>query len=150
MAKESGPSILTLALIGGGAYLAYQYFFATPAATPTTPSASPVPPGPSSDALYQQIYAAATQDAKSGATANGLAIVGGQTQMFFSAWNYYTSRIGGFIDLPDYSALTSQPDPGYAITGPQYWGLMGPWLKKNKGMSGIMADLAASLYGGGR
>lgn len=139
MAKDSS-SFVTLLLVGGAAFVGYKWWTGSSAATaPAAPSPG-LPAGPSSDALFQQVLAAATADAKAGNTANQLGIVKGQTQTIFSAWNYYTSRIGGFLDLPDYTTLTNNPDPG-PITGAQYWGIMGPWLKKNHGLSGVLAGL---------
>jgi hypothetical protein len=153
---DSGIGKYVLIAVGG--YLAYKWYSGqqTTAAVPPAPGTSPgtpppagspaptpPPASPSADNLYMQVVADATADAKAGDTSNGLAIVNGQVQVTFSGWNYFTARRGGFTDLPDYATISGQQNPGPVMTGPQYWNLMAPWLKTNKGLTGILSGLGA-------
>lgn len=164
MAKQESSSfgtILTLGVIGIGAYFIYEWFFSTPAVTatpapaqtPTLPAALPSPSsqpvgGPSApavsvpapptgsgslDVLYSQLTSAATSAAPaSGVGANDLQLVNGQPQTTFSGWNYFLLQADPSVgSLPTYQQVTGQTDPNSAMPGAQYWGIISPWLSKN-------------------
>lgn len=118
-------------LLGGAAFGVY-WFFLRPATTATTPSpaaggsgttTSP-PSGPSLDTLFAALTAAA---------ANDPAVIAGTASP--DTWNVYLAQV--------YPAIGTAPDPvpifggRPAMTATQYWAGMAPWLKANKGLSGI-------------
>jgi hypothetical protein len=153
-----------MVLLAGGGYLLYKWYStsATAAAASATPasgatggapaSSTPAPPAFSQlDSLFTQLVAAATAASKAGNTANQLAIVNGVTQTTFSAWNYFLAQIAPTLGaLPDFQSLANQPDLNTPLTAPQYWALISPWLKSNKGLSGgVFSGLGNYLYGQG-
>jgi hypothetical protein len=148
MAQSSGVGeIIKWGAIAGLAYWAYTTFFAAPAAGVTTspPAAKPAttdktgtaPVVNSLDAIYQKLQTAwgsGTHNADEG--------------------NWYLVSVGG-IDvapapesfIPGFVRTTTGPQ----YTAAQYWAYMAPWLRTNKGLSGLgaFAGLGA-LYGWGR
>jgi hypothetical protein len=163
MAKDGGGSILTLLLLGGAAYVAYQYFFAstsaaqasgTPASgTPATPATPVAPTNPSTGqlaSLFSQLQQAGQTTAQTAASSN-IGIVNGSVQATWSAWNNLLTKVApSLTGLPAYSDVANQPDLNLEMSASQYWSLMGPWLTKNKGLSGAMAGLGALYSVGGR
>lgn len=160
MARDSGggfATVLWLAAFGGAGYLFYRWYQsqAVPAAAPapiptTTAAANSTAPQPSTpafsqlDAVYLEMVQAAINDAKAGDTSNKLALVNGQPQTTWAAWGYFLNKVNSSLgsNLPSFQDLTGQVDLNLAITAPQYWSLMAPWLAKNKGLSGL------GFYGG--
>jgi hypothetical protein len=154
MAKDGGPNIVMLLLLGGAAYVAYQFFFSSASAasssatpTPALPPAPNIPQVPGQLAsLFNNVVAAATKDAMGGDKANQLTLQNGVPQTTWDAWNYFMGKVApNLTGLPAYQDATGNQDPGLPLTPSQYWAVMGPWLTKNKGLSGAMAGLGA-LY----
>ena len=155
---DKGPGMLPILLIGGAGVVFWLWksqssAAVTPPATPSgsgpppppaAPSAPPATPGPTAlDKLYTAMVNAATVSAQGGNTANLLSYKNGTVSASFSAFNYFLAQVGGFSDLPDYFTATGgKTDPNTAMTSAQYWGVISPWLKTNKGYSGL------GVYGG--
>lgn len=175
MAKDGGSGgIITLGLLGVGAYIFWPQISSflgigapaaaaapaggTPAAPAGTPGAPPLQPvGPAKpafsqlDAVYGQLIAAAVADYQRGDRQNQLAVINGVPQTTWNAWNYFLNKVAPSIgNLPGYQDVTGQTDLNVAMTGPQYWSVMAPWLTANRGFSGIgvFAGLAGLAYRG--
>jgi hypothetical protein len=74
----AGSNILTYALLGGAAYLAYNYFTSQPATTTTTTTGGSTPPPPPPVAYVPPIMSAQLQ-----------ALAGSATMLNADQWNYY-------------------------------------------------------------
>lgn len=146
-------TLIKALLLGGGAYLLYRTGILSsltgglipaspggPATGSSGPSAA-TPVGPpafnSLAATGGRVFNAAVLDYTNGDRANQLSVNGGVPSATFDAWNYFLNKQTAFADLPDYSTLTAQPNPGVAMTFAQYWQLISPWLTANHGMSGL-------------
>jgi hypothetical protein len=94
---------------------------------PTTPKTSAL------DAAYLAIQTQARQDPS-------LLDASGNPNATFSQWNWYLMTYGGQADLPAYyDATGGQTDPNLPMNAQQYWTIMMPWLKANRGLSGFGA-----------
>jgi hypothetical protein len=76
-------------------------------------------------------------DYQGGDRSNQLTVTGGVPSTTWAAWNFFLNKQTNFTDLPDYPTITGQPDTGQPMSFGQYWQLIGPWLTKNHGMSGL-------------
>lgn len=150
--------IVPVLLIGGGAYLAYQLFFATPAAAaPASPSGtagaaptmpnltgSPAPaaaPQPvqapqsaynSLDATFQRLSAQVQ------ANASDPAITQQQGQAFAkpSVLNYYLGQISSYA-LDANGMAAAFPGGDVPMSLPSFWSAASQYLAQNKGLSGL-------------
>ena len=121
--------LIKVALIGGGAFLAWKYFM-QPATTAAHESATPAPPDPNKitgqntlDGVYARLVAAAPSGS------HGV-----------DEWNAYLAPLLS-VAPPDPMPLFQAAASGFAreqqITAGQYWAVMAPWLKQNAGLSGL-------------
>jgi hypothetical protein len=141
MAKTSGPSIVTWLLIGGAAYVAYEFFFASSSAaatspTPATPApASPTPAAPSaatsapsSPSTLDSYFAAMVQAASAAGFTSGSA----------DQWGYYFQQANGFAaPTPESEGFNRQSNWPSNLTAAQYWAAASPVIAKQKGISGL-------------
>jgi len=152
MADSTG-GMVKLALIGGAAWVAYEYLFGNlfkttaPTTAPTSgqPGAPVAPPAPplgttlgvtganSLDGIHQQLVKAAN------APSAGLSVDG---------WGYFLNQVlanAGKGAAPDPMPIFQPAIPGFdrgqLLTDAQYWGIMAPALKSQLGLSGL------GLYG---
>jgi len=145
-------SLLKWGLIGGAAWIAYEYFFAAPAAAVTAPPATTppattppatTPPAPSS--TYNTLTALFNRVTADAAAQN-------LTTQSPDAWNALFVQEGGnqIINgsLPDPVSLFGSHDP---ITLAQWWAGTSGWLATTKGLTGlgVFSGLGRLVYGGG-
>jgi hypothetical protein len=136
-------------LLGGAAAAVYWFYFRTPspAAGATQPltttggatGGTPPPSGPSLDSLFAAMVAAAANDP--GVKANGM--------MTPDGWDFYLMRVYPGFTAPDpVQIFGGRP----AMTATAYWAGMAPWLRTNKGLSGIgrygLGAVGSLAYGG--
>jgi hypothetical protein len=142
MADGTGKVIL----LGGAAFAVY-WFYLRPSTTGTSTSsaggAGPILPAPSTqpslDSLFNAMVAAAANDPD---------VVKGTAGP--DTWNVYLLKV--------YPAIGTPPDPvpifggRSAMTATVYWAGMAPWLRTNKGLSGIgrygLGAVGSLRYGG--
>lgn len=162
----------TLFLILGGGALLYWWSTkqaaptsrpsaGTQAATATTPqptspapqpgnvttSPQPKPPGPTPTPLpvtpastLTGIYAALVAEMK----LHPDVYSGGKINADFSTFNWYLAKVSGLTDLPDFFTATGgSTDPNIPFDVDTYWGIMAPWLKAHRSLSGLGAYEAA-------
>ncbi len=120
-------SVVKVGLVGGAAYLAYRYFFASPAPS-TAVAVSPGVPAASLDAIYAKMLTAAAQE---GVGADGAGL---------DAWNVYLIRGGGPSPAPapeDVFGSLPGAERTRKYTAVEYWGKMAPYLKQRGGFAGL-------------
>jgi hypothetical protein len=172
--KDGGPSILTVALLGGAAYLAYEFFFASSAAAqasapaPALPSVLPQSPGaatapgpapavpvaapPPQSAFnsLDQTYQRFVQTLSKNAGDPALTQSQGSTTATPQVFNYYLAQASSY-SLPD-SAIQQlfggYPDPPVSLAA--FWSAASGWLAQNKGLSGIGGRGLAGIFAGRR
>lgn len=159
MAKQDsgGSAIIPVLLIGGAAYLAYQWFFAPattaaqasatptpttptmPQAVPTTPTPSvPTPTAPaqsaynSLDQIYQRFSAIVQQNV---GTDPALTNQNGQITATTDVFNYYLGQVGNYNLTA--AGLTQEFGTQNPLTLAQFWSGASAWLAQNQGLSGI-------------
>jgi CubicO group peptidase (beta-lactamase class C family) len=114
-------------LLGGAAYLAYEFFFAPAAAPATAPAAGPQPataPTPTANpqTTQQLIQAAAAADTPP------------FTQGTADQWDVYYSRVRG-IAAPDPGSYLTADNRAEIFTFPEWWA-----LASAHGLSGYKAS----------
>jgi hypothetical protein len=142
--QDSGGAILPVILIGGAAYLAYQWFFApatsaaqasaTPAPSGTTPQppATPTVAFNTPDQIYQRLAQNLQQNApafKSNPNA----------QLTPEQFLYFLNQVTQLPTQPNFSQMFPQnvnPDgtsnqQNPTVTLGQFWSVMAPWISKN-------------------
>lgn len=137
-------SLVKFGLIGGAAYLAYRYLYASsavsalaPAVTSATPAAPSVPLVPL-DAIYTRMVSAAAAEGVQGDGAG------------LDAWNVYLMRAGVPAPEPapeDVFGIMPPDVRNQKWTAAQYWAGMAPYLKARGGYAGL--GLFGSLCCGG-
>lgn len=136
----AGDNTLKYLLIGGAAYLAYEYFFATPAATPvtstpatgtTTTSGS----GTTTTSGSGSTTSAAPTTVQQLQTAAGA----GVTTLNADEWSFYWTQIGKPTLSPTQFASTFFPNgrPTDATTYPQYTASQFVTALSGAGISGL-------------
>jgi hypothetical protein len=132
MAKDSGPSMLTLLLLAGGGYVAYKLFIA-PATTAAAASATPAPTAPSAsstsalDAMFTAMVTAATN-----ATPPFASGTPDQWGFYFAAGNP-----GSTAPTPESAGWNRQSNWPTNLSAAQYWTSVAPLVAASKGLSGL-------------
>jgi hypothetical protein len=118
-----------LGLLGGAGVAAYWYFV-----RPMMAASSPAP-------------AAANPNAIVGAnTADGIFLklqaAGGNTPKGVDDWDVILMQVAPQLGtapdpMPLFQAAVPGFDRGQLLTAAQYWNVLAPWLKANKGLSGL-------------
>ena len=158
MAKSSGPNLLTLLLVAGGAYVAYELFFAP--STTTASAATPVPATSTSAAVpatpttVPAAVAATTPSAAAVASAasssaldtqfnNMVTNATGQTPPFASGspdqWGYYYTQgnPGMTAPVPENAGWNRQTNWPTNLSAAQYWAAVSPLLAQSQGLTGL-------------
>lgn len=168
MADSTGK-LITIAVVGGGAYLAWKYLSA--------PSVSPVPPVPtggttttttttggtssgggttttggttattnpagSADAIYVALKAAAGTDPNFTGSGDSLTSSGAR-------WGFYLQRVvpGASLSAPVASPDLSSMgiDLGTNYTAAAFWAAVAPWVRSTYGLTGLGALGALGNY----
>lgn len=170
--KDGGPSIVSIALLGGAAYLAYQFFFASTGSaqasgTPSPGGPSAIPPAggkvtappisPTAQAQAQagfnsldQTYQRLVQAIQQNSTDPALSQVQGSWQAIPDFFNYYLGRISA-NQLPA-SAMGQLfgPEPQPPTTLAAFWSAASGWLAQNKGLTGYRGMGLAGIIAAGR
>ena len=131
-----GNTLLKVALFGGAAYIAYEWLFAAPAATPaaTTPAGTPAattsaPAAAASGKTLDSVYQAMIGKAN-GATTGSI-----------DDWDSWMMQGTPSIVAPDPLPLFTAATPGFQrsqqISAAAYWAVMGPAIKAQYGLSGL-------------
>lgn len=149
--------LVTFALLGGGAWLAYKMFFsasdvaALPAATPGAAPASPTAPAAASPDI--PVVAAPLPVTPTPATVNALDTIYADLKAatagdpYFSGsgdsrasdmdhWNFYLGRVAN-VTPPDPVPFFPGVERGTALTAAVYWAALAPWVKSTKGLAGL-------------
>lgn len=127
-------TILVVGALGVGAYLIYRNLApatatAAPAAGSTSAPAAPAQPAFNSlDQIYGRLSAAVK-------AANDPAITGGDTATF-DVFNFYLGTVSDLTGLPSSTDVFGTPTT-VPMTVATYWAALAPWLKANKGLSGL-------------
>lgn len=157
--KDSGPSIVSIALLGGAAYLAYQFFFASstsaaasagppttpPAggstpALPAPPAASPAQPGFNSlDTIYQRLAAKLS-------SVNDPAVTQSGTAAIPDVFNFYLGQVSSFQLPASAMGQLFGPEPQASTTLANFWSAASGWLAQNKGLSGFGGRGLAGIF----
>jgi hypothetical protein len=126
-------TLVKVGLFGGAAFVAWKagwLDFIMPKTTPATPA--PAAPNPNAiqgantlDGIYARLAAAAPSGS------HGV-----------DEWNAYLASVmpSDFTPpdpMPIFQAAVSGFDRSQNLTAGQYWNVMAPWLKKEKGLSGL-------------
>jgi hypothetical protein len=155
-----GSSLVSVGLLGGAAYLAYRFFFASTAsaaASPTAPAAPglPAPAQPSAPAQpafnsLDQTYQRLAQTIQQNSTDPALSQVQGQWTAVPDVFNYYLARVSS-NSLPA-SAMGQlfgqEPQPATSLAA--FWSAASGWLAQNKGLTGIGGRGLAGIIARGR
>jgi len=139
--------LVTLGLIAGGGYLAYNSGLLSAFGIGTSHAAAPATPAPNPNAIQgantlDGVYARMVAAAPSGTHS-------------VDEWDVYLMNVVGGFTAPDPMPLFTAAVPGFdrsqKITAAQYWAVMAPWMKSNAGLSGLgPRGLGWMCAGGGR
>ena len=156
MAKSSGPNLLTLLLVAGGAYVAYEVFFASAGATAS--SATPAPATPTGAAPASTIPSSAPAATSSTPAAAAVAsaassstldtqfnnMVSDATANGFSAgtpdqWGFYYAEgnPGKTAPTPESAGWNRQTNWPTGLTAAQYWTAASPLIAQAQGLHGL-------------
>lgn len=124
-----------LLLLGGAAAAVYWFYFRQPAHATSPVATAPPPPDPnaikganSADGIYAQLVTAAQKGE-------------GTTSLNVDQWNYYLAQVAPQLGAPPNPADVFGSISGFShtqlLSPSQYWAVMAPWLKTNRGLSGV-------------
>ncbi len=156
--------LVTIALVGVGAYLAYEWFFATPAAasgtsgavppaqTPTMPNLTgssvgttpqpanptPTPAPPAAQSPYNSLAAIGIRLAaqvQSNSSDPAITQKQGQTFATPSVFNYYLGQVSNYA-LDGTGMAAAFPGGDVQMSLPAFWSAASQYLAQAKGLSG--------------
>ncbi len=139
MAKSSFGSVIPLALAGGAAWLAWEYWLKPAPAAVRSPDAPGLPNAPAPAAAVTPAAPTAPAFNSLDAIYGRLAAAVGTTPYNVHQFNWFLSK-----QLPAGKTLPSANEflpadwvDTTEMTLAQYWAAIAPWLKSNWGLSGL-------------